>query len=227
MSGDKAPRGLMGASMRAYNPTLREKAVEFLASHTGDDREAVRRWQTVLGGGPEPGWLDVTPLALPFLAEEAGRRIGTPGQRVGGGLDLALAAVPVPGAVKKGAKGLMGSSARKAVTSSVDDVVARAAERGVSLSLQDGSRGLTLSKIVVPQEARGQGLGSQVMRDVLDYADANQQRVMLTPSDHFGGSVPRLKRFYDGFGFVQNKGRSKDYSISEAMYRDPTPKAPK
>jgi hypothetical protein len=50
----------------------------------------------------------------------------------------------------------------------------------------------------------------------------NVQVVTLTPSTDYGASsVSRLKKFYKQFGFVENKGRNKDYEISEAMYRLP------
>lgn len=42
-------------------------------------------------------------------------------------------------------------------------------------------------------------------------------------STGFGGSsVALLLRFYENFGFVENKGRDKDYAISDSMYRQPT-----
>ena len=34
-------------------------------------------------------------------------------------------------------------------------------------------------------------------------------------------SQARLKKFYKKFGFVENKGRNKDFEISELMYREP------
>lgn len=87
-----------------------------------------------------------------------------------------------------------------------------------------GERGdtLTLSKVVVPKDQRGGGIGSEFMRALTEYADANGKRVALSPSTDFGGSsVGRLKDFYKQFGFVENKGRNKDFRISESMIREP------
>jgi GNAT superfamily N-acetyltransferase len=84
---------------------------------------------------------------------------------------------------------------------------------------------LNLSRIVVPKEMRNQGLGTQVMNDLSEYADNIGKRITLTPSSDFGGNVKRLKEFYKDFGFVENKGKNKDFSISETMYREPKPQA--
>lgn len=78
-----------------------------------------------------------------------------------------------------------------------------------------------LSRIVVPSGAREAGTGTQVMQRVIDAADQSGATVTLTPSADFGGSKARLVPFYKRFGFVENKGRNKDYEISESMYRSP------
>jgi hypothetical protein len=68
---------------------------------------------------------------------------------------------------------------------------------------------------------KGKGLGSKVMNDLIAYADSNSKTITLTPTTDFGASsVSRLKKFYKKFGFVENKGRNKDYSISDTMYRE-------
>lgn len=78
---------------------------------------------------------------------------------------------------------------------------------------------LTLNKIVVPKDRRGQGKGSAYMRDLLDYADQHGKRVDLTPSADFGGTKSRLQNFYRGFGFTPNKGRNRVFESSEDMVR--------
>lgn len=87
-------------------------------------------------------------------------------------------------------------------------------------TLMEG-RNVNLSKVVVPKDARGQGVGSDFMNDLVALADQQGQRVTLTPSADFGGNKARLEQFYKRFGFVPNKGRNKDYEVFEAMYRDP------
>jgi len=74
----------------------------------------------------------------------------------------------------------------------------------------------------VDKKSRGQGLGSAAMKALIAYADKNGKSIYLTPSKDFGASsVNRLKAFYKRFGFVENKGRNKDYRISGVMYRSP------
>lgn len=68
---------------------------------------------------------------------------------------------------------------------------------------------ITLSKIVVPEGNRGAGVGTKAMQMLIDYADANGKHVVLSPSPDFGGNVKRLKKFYKGFGFVENKGKNR------------------
>lgn len=101
------------------------------------------------------------------------------------------------------------------------------AERlGVRLDVMAGSGRWHLFFIVVPKELRGQGLGEQVMQALIEDADDAGVTITLTPTvlDSPGDkatSRARLVRFYRRFGFVENKGRNKDFSFREAMYRLP------
>ena len=81
---------------------------------------------------------------------------------------------------------------------------------------------LELSTIRIPKDLRGRGIGSEIMKMIIDYADNNKKIIGLTPSKDFGASsVNRLKVFYKMFGFIENKGRNKDFSISSSMIRIP------
>jgi len=74
--------------------------------------------------------------------------------------------------------------------------------------------------VIVPKEKRSQGIGTQVMEDLVRIADQQGRRIALTPSTDFGGtSVSRLKDFYSRFGFVENKGKNKDFATKETMLR--------
>jgi len=92
----------------------------------------------------------------------------------------------------------------------------------VALDIAESPNAIDLSKIVVPKELRNQGLGSSVMQDLIDYADSTGKQVRLSPSSDFGGSPTRLKKFYKEFGFVENKGRNKDFTTRETMIRNPS-----
>jgi predicted GNAT family acetyltransferase len=98
---------------------------------------------------------------------------------------------------------------------------------GLELDLYDSKNTnvITLSKIVVPKNLRKSGIGSDVMAEITSFADEGNKTIALSPSVDFGGtSVNRLKDFYKQFGFVENKGKNKDFSISESMYRLPKSK---
>jgi GNAT superfamily N-acetyltransferase len=94
----------------------------------------------------------------------------------------------------------------------------------VALDVFESPEAIELSRIVVPKEMRNKGIGSQVMEDLIQYADENAKQVRLSPSSDFGGSPTRLKKFYKEFGFVENKGKNKDFSTRETMIRKPKAK---
>ncbi len=84
---------------------------------------------------------------------------------------------------------------------------------------------IKLDSIRVSKEGRKEGVGTAVMQEITDYADRNGLRVVLTPGQKDDGhgttSRGRLVRFYKRFGFKENKGRNKDFTISAGMIRDP------
>ena len=63
------------------------------------------------------------------------------------------------------------------------------------------------------------------MQNLIDYADQRGLRIELTPAqkgDPNGTtSRGRLVKFYKGLGFVENKGRAKDFSTTAGMVREP------
>jgi GNAT superfamily N-acetyltransferase len=103
----------------------------------------------------------------------------------------------------------------------LEQILKEAQDANVKLDLYEKNGIVNLSRIVVPKEQRQSGIGSQIMKDLAAYADANNAKITLSPSTDFGAtSVSRLKDFYKKFGFVENKGKNKDFSISETMYRE-------
>ncbi|MBN3777451.1 GNAT family N-acetyltransferase [Burkholderia sp. Ac-20345] len=95
--------------------------------------------------------------------------------------------------------------------------------RGLKVDVSERRDGtITLSRIVVPDGERQSGVGSAFMRDLTHYADEHGARIALSPSTDFGAtSVGRLRDFYRRHGFVENKGRNRDFEVSESMYRQP------
>jgi len=87
---------------------------------------------------------------------------------------------------------------------------------------QDDKRNvLTLSRIIVPKEMRGEGIGTNFMNDLTDMADKMKYKIILTPASDYGGDIKRLREFYKRFGFIFNKGGDRDFSHREDMYRLP------
>jgi predicted GNAT family acetyltransferase len=85
----------------------------------------------------------------------------------------------------------------------------------------DKAKRVYLTGFIVPYTMRGQGVGSSFMEDLIKIADDNGWTITLTPSSSYGGNVTRLKSFYKGFGFIENKGQNRDFSHREDMYRSP------
>lgn len=80
-----------------------------------------------------------------------------------------------------------------------------------------------LASIKVDLDRRRQGLGYQTMRALCEAADAAGVAVALTPVNDFGTSKAFLARWYRSFGFVSNRGRRADLSVSGSMIRRPQP----
>lgn len=86
----------------------------------------------------------------------------------------------------------------------------------IELEIWDNGEYLELSKIIIPRDKRGTGVGSKVMQKIVDYADSVRKDIRLTPTDDFGAtSINRLKRFYSKFGFEKNR----DYRYKDTMVR--------
>lgn len=92
---------------------------------------------------------------------------------------------------------------------------------GLKLDLMGNGSVVTLSRIVIPEDGRQSGRGTEVMQEITKWADESGKKLALTPSADFGGNKARLVGFYKRFGFVENKGKNKDYEVSESMVRDP------
>lgn len=94
------------------------------------------------------------------------------------------------------------------------------AKYSIVLDLYDNGKWLDLSRIEVPKDQRGSGIGSSVMQEICDYADQQNKKIYLTPSKDFGASsVSRLEKFYKEFGFV--KKPKEDFAVRHTMVRMP------
>lgn len=103
-----------------------------------------------------------------------------------------------------------------------EEVKARYNLHHFSLSL--AGRDIRLGFIWV-RENPGSGVGTKAMEELCAFADKHGARIILTPNakdEMFGTtSYARLVKFYKRFGFIENRGRKKDFSIQDAMVRNP------
>jgi GNAT superfamily N-acetyltransferase len=88
----------------------------------------------------------------------------------------------------------------------------------------DGSRWLQVSMISVEPSERGKGVGAAAMADLCAVADEYGWQMSLTPDASMGSSKARLTDWYKSMGFRSNAGRSRDYSMTDTMVREPVPK---
>jgi len=90
----------------------------------------------------------------------------------------------------------------------------------VLLDVYEAGNNITISKMIVPPDQQGSGIGAQIVSDLTEYADQEGKPLALTPTTDFGAtSLSRLKKFYKEQGFIENKGKKKDFEISESMYK--------
>ena len=87
----------------------------------------------------------------------------------------------------------------------------------LSIGVRENDSNIILDKVIVPEKQKG--TGTKFMNDLIDDADSKGKPIGLTPSIDFGGNKRRLTEFYKRFGFIDNKGKNKDFEISESLIR--------
>ena len=92
-----------------------------------------------------------------------------------------------------------------------------------TLDIYENKGFLELDKIIISEDQRNKGTGTKMMNEVIAFADSKGLTIALTPSKSYGAtSVERLKSFYKGLGFVENKGSNKDFSTKQSMLKSPS-----
>lgn len=67
---------------------------------------------------------------------------------------------------------------------------------------------IILEKIIVATAERNQGIGTEVMNYICEFADNQKVSIVLTPDGTFGGDVDRLREFYSRFNFMDRDDRT-------------------
>lgn len=96
-----------------------------------------------------------------------------------------------------------------------------------SLFLSDlaNRNAIEVSNIIVNRDKQKQGTGTAVMQAIVDFAEQHGRILVLDPAiidkRHGTTSQSRLRKFYKRFGFIENKGRNKNYEFRQLMIRYP------
>lgn len=98
---------------------------------------------------------------------------------------------------------------------------------GLELFVSEHINKIHIHELRVPLEIRHQGIGGEVLRVIKEFAVTRGKPVTLSPQAE-RGYKKKLDNFYKDNGFVDNKGRNMDYSISypfgRTMYWKPKTK---
>ena len=104
-------------------------------------------------------------------------------------------------------------------------IVEKWRQQGINVYLFERNDKIILDTLIVPPDRRKQGIGTQIMKELSEYADQVGKRIEVSPGqrDPYHGTTSRrrLVDFYKRHGFVENKGRHKDFTTTKGMYRDP------
>ena len=92
---------------------------------------------------------------------------------------------------------------------------------GIEFDLSENKDYIKVWKIIVPKNLRNKGLGTKAMNELIAHANKIGKVIILSPSSDFGGAKGRLVQFYKSLGFIDNKGRNKNYTYGETMYKKP------
>jgi len=93
------------------------------------------------------------------------------------------------------------------------------------LSNLEERNAIELSQIIVDKDKQKQGSGTGAMKELVNFADQHGKIIVLDPAlidkRHGTTSQSRLRKFYSRFGFINNKGRNKNYEFRQLMIRYP------
>lgn len=203
---------LLGAALHALPAAAGEvrargagrRAVERLPEEVrtavaGERFRAAERGTEEVAGAPEPGYTGTTAVArrprnlFDLGAETAQRVAEEPPSRY----------TPTP------------------TTESLDAVLARHPDMDAEVYESRVTPGVvTVKNLKVAPEKRFQGVGTQFMRDLTAWADANGKRLALTPGRDPAMNRKKLTGWYREHGF---RPRGGNFEVSESMIRDPKP----
>ena len=103
---------------------------------------------------------------------------------------------------------------------SISDIKNKYKDATKYLILNEDETTISINNMVVKEELRNNGVGQNILDDIIKYADENNKIITLTPTTEFN-TQNKLKKWYKENGFIENKGRNTDFTISDTMYKLP------
>jgi GNAT superfamily N-acetyltransferase len=100
------------------------------------------------------------------------------------------------------------SSGLEAILSSI-----RSRTPFLKLDAYETKEKIELMLVEVPEVFRGMGKGTEIIKTLQDYARSVGKPIVIRPEAEKGRKGD-LDRFYRNLGFVHNKGRSMDFTLS-------------
>jgi hypothetical protein len=194
-----------GSTVAPYEPSLMEKASLGIGSALHDSGIISNKSGAYQIGKNVAAIGEVLPGVGDVAAVDDFVRAEAKGDNLGMGL-AALGVIPLAGD--------LAGKAGKALKAKYPDL---------KIGVSETADNIILDKVIVPDKSKG--TGTKFMNDLIADADSKGKSIGLTPSSDFGGNKKRLTEFYKRFGFVENKGKNKDFTISESMIR-PASQAP-
>jgi GNAT superfamily N-acetyltransferase len=84
----------------------------------------------------------------------------------------------------------------------------------VKIFAHEGKNNIKITSLLVPKEQRRKGIGTDIIKKIKEYAQKVNKTISLSPAPEKGYKA-KLTKFYKDLGFVQNKGRNKDFELSD------------
>ncbi len=103
---------------------------------------------------------------------------------------------------------------------SINDIKTKYKNNTDILNISENKETISLDNMVIKKSQRNKGIGSNIINDLIQYANKKGKTITLTPTNEFGTKT-RLTNFYKSKGFVENKGKNTDFMISDTMYKTP------
>lgn len=86
----------------------------------------------------------------------------------------------------------------------------------IDIEAYETNNRIEVMQIYVPPNERNSGIGSNVLKQIQQYAKEKGKPIVLRPEPERGQKA-NLDRFYKRHGFVHNKGKNIDYALSSPL----------